>query len=328
MNKKNDYINKINVLALVFISIYFISYIGYDIDSTHKFIYVLTRFITNLGFPLLLMTFGALMLNKQDNPLSFVKKTYSTLIPSFIIWNVILGILIAYYNGFNSFIGTITKTNWFIWIILSNVLVIPILSEFIHYEKEDGIKYFLALFVISSILWSLSVQFKFSLYYIDLVFFAEPFAFMVLGYYLNNKEFEMDSSKLFIISLVILVVTLLLRVLLITTGVAGWSAYFTQIFGTTIHISLDPFTIVEVTTIFLMIKSVNGVLNNNSVINLYSKKTFSLIMVLGIFTFILSKLAFSISWIKLTVFSTIIFFIITGILFFILDKIPILKKIC
>ena len=192
MNEKNDYINKINVLALLFISIYFISFIGYEVNPAHKLIYVLTRLVTNLGFPLLLMTFGALMLNKHDDPLGCVKKTYKTLIPSFIIWNLILGILILHYNGFDSFIKTITKTNWFIWIILSNVLVIPILSEFIHYEKEDGIKYILALFVISSILWSLSIQFDFSLYFIDLVFFAEPLSFMVLGYYLSNKEFEMD----------------------------------------------------------------------------------------------------------------------------------------
>lgn len=328
MNKKNDYINKINVLALVFISIYCISFIGHDINPAHDLIYVLTRLVTNLGFPLLLMTFGALMLNKQENPLICVKKTYMRLIPSFIIWNVILGILILHYTGFYFFTTRITQINWFIWIILSNVLVVPILTEFIHYEKEDGIKYILALFVISSILWSLSIQFNFSLYYIDLVFFAEPLSFMVLGYYLSNKEFEMNSSKLFIICLVILVVTLFLRVLLITTGVAGWTAYFTQIFGTTIHISLDPFTIVEVTTIFLIIKSLNGVLKNNSVINLYSKKSFSFIMVLGIFTFILSKLAFSLSWIKLTIFSTLIFFIIAGILFFVLDKIPLLKKFC
>lgn len=328
MNKKNDYINKINVLAIVFISIYCISFIGYDVKPVHKLIYVFTRLVTNLGFPLLLMTFGALMLKKQDDPLGCVKKTYKTLIPSFIIWNVILGILILHYNGTYLFTTTLTKTNWFIWIILSNVLVVPILSEFIHYEKENGIKYILALFVISSILWSLSIQFDFSLYYIDLVFFSEPLAFMVLGYYLSNKEFEMDSSKLFIICLAILVFTLFLRVLLIITGVAGWNAFFTQIFGTTMHISLDPFTIVEVAAIFLMIKSVNGVLNNNSVINLYSKKSFSIIMVLGIFTFILSKLSFSLSWIKLTIFSTLIFFIIAGILFFILDKIPLLKKFC
>ena len=94
MNKKNDYINKINVLALVFISIYCISFIGHDINPAHDLIYVLTRLVTNLGFPLLLMTFGALMLNKQENPLICVKKTYMRLIPSFIIWNVILGILI------------------------------------------------------------------------------------------------------------------------------------------------------------------------------------------------------------------------------------------
>ncbi len=74
MNINKDYINKINVLALIFISIYCISHIGYDMNQSHKLIYVLTRLITNLGFPLVLMTFGAVMLKKRENPLGCVKK--------------------------------------------------------------------------------------------------------------------------------------------------------------------------------------------------------------------------------------------------------------
>lgn len=326
MKIKNDYINKINVLALIFISIYCLSNIGHNVDSSHKLIYDLTRLVTNLGFPLLLMTFGAVMLKKHKNPLDHVKNTYKALIPPFIIWNIILGILILHYNGFYLFTATITKTNWFIWIILSNVLVIPILSEYIYFEKENGIKYLLIMFLISSTLLSLSLQFDFSLYFIDLVFFAEPLSFLVLGYYLDNKEFNFSSYRLFIISFIIFIITLFLRVLLITNGIAGWTAYFTQVFGTTLHISIDPFTIVEVSSIFLMIKSLKGFLNNNSIINFYSKKTFSIILVLGIYTFILSKFAFKISWIKFTIITTIIFLIVIGILFFLLEKIPLIKK--
>ncbi len=326
MNIKNDYINKINVLALIFVSIYCISVIGYDMESSHKLIYVLTRLITNLAFPLLLMTFGSVMLTKKENPLEFVKDTYKLLLPPFILWNIILGILIIYYNGFHLFATTITHINWFIWIVMSNVLVVPILSEFINFEKENGIKYILALFIFSSILWSLSVQFDFSLYYIDLVFFAQPLCFMVLGYYLDNKDFKYSSNKIFIISLIILLITLFIRVLLIINGIAEWNSYFTQIFGTTLQISIDPFTIIEASAIFLMIKSFDGFLNNNSLINFYSKKTFSIILALGIFAFILSKLTFSVSWIILTVLSTILFMILIGVLFFVLEKIPFLDR--
>ena len=326
MKIENDYINKINVLALILISIYCISNVGHTIDSSHKLIYNLTRLVTNLGFPLLLMTFGAAMLKKHENPIGFVKETYKSILPSFIIWNIILGILILYYDGFHSFIPTIAKTNWFLWIILSNVLVVPILSEFISFEKESGIKYILALFFISSILLSLSVQFHFRLYYIDLVFFAEPLAFMVLGYYLDNKEFKFNSTRIFLISSIILVITLFLRVLLVTSATTSWTAFFINIYGTTFHISVDPFTIIEVSSIFLMLKSLKGFLNNNSIINFYSNKTFSFILVLGIFTYLLPKFALKLSWIKLTFVSTILFLIFAGILFFILEKIPFIKR--
>lgn len=326
MKIENDYINKINVVALILISIYCISNVCHGIDSSHKLIYNLTRLVTNLGFPLLLMTFGAAMLKKHENPIGFVKETYKSILPSFIIWNIILGILILYYDGFHSFIPTIAKTNWFLWIILSNVLVVPILSEFISFEKESGIKYILALFFISSILLSLSVQFHFRLYYIDLVFFAEPLAFMVLGYYLDNKEFKFNSNRIFLISCIILLITLFLRVLLVTSATTSWTAFFIEIYGTTLHISVDPFTIIEVSSIFLIFKSLNGVLNNNSIINFYSNKTFSCILVLGIFTYLLSKLSFKLSWIKLTFVSTILFLIVVGVLFFILEKIPFIKK--
>ncbi len=327
MNIENDYINKINVLSLIFISIYCIVGVGYDIQASNKLTYILIRFITNLGFPLLLMTFGALVLNNNHEGIGFVKKFYKCFIPPFLIWNIILGILIIYYNGFNSFVTTITHINWFVWIVMSNVLVIPILSEFLNFEKESGVKYLLALFFIAGILWSLSVQFKFSLYYIDLVFFAQPLCFMVLGYYLANKQFKSNSYKILITCLIILIITLFIRFLLIIKGIAAWNLYFIQIFGTTLQIGVDPFTLIEVSSIFLIVKSFNGVLKDNSVINLYSKKTFSLIMILGIFSFILSKLSIKLNWFKLAIFSTILFFIITGIFFALINKSIFLKKI-
>ena len=326
MNIKKDYINKINVLALIFISIYGISSVGFGIQPSHKLIYSLTKLITNLAFPLLLMTFGAIMLKKRENPLGCVKRTYGILIPPFVLWNLILAVLIIYFNGFSSFTTTITEINWFLWIVLSNVLVIPILSEFIHFGGNEGIKYLLAMFIISSILLSLSIQFGFSLYFIDIVFFAQPLSFMVLGYYLDKKEFKFNSNRIFIICLSILVIALFLRVLLIANGIANWGSYFTQIFGTTLQISIDPFTILESSAIFLMIKSLNESLNKNSIISFYSKRTFSFILALGIFTFILSKLTFSLTWIKLTIIGTVLFFIAIGIVFFVLDRIPFMKR--
>ena len=116
--------------------------------------------------------------------------------------------------------------------------------------------------------------------------------------------------------------------MLIKYGIAGWTAYFMKIFDTTVHLSIDPFVIIEVSAIFLMVKSLKGILNDNPIVKFYSKKTFSILLVLGIFTFILSKMVIKLSWIKLTIVSTIAFLIFAGILFYILDKIPFINKFC
>lgn len=136
MEQNSNYLNLLIFISLILVSIYNISKIGYDINEAHHLTYSLVRLGSNLAFPLLLMAFGALTLNKSRDILGTVKRVYSLFLPSFIFWNVILGILIFYYLGGGSFISKQTNLNWFIWILLSNVLVIPILNEFIRQEKE------------------------------------------------------------------------------------------------------------------------------------------------------------------------------------------------
>ena len=258
-----------------------------------------------------------------------VKKLYSIFLPAFIVFNIILGILIFHYSGFNSFIGIITNYNWFIWIILSNILVIPILNEFFKWENETGIRYILALFFITSILWMLSVQFKFGMYYIDLVFFAEPLCFMVLGYYLDKKDFKMSSTKLFGLSLMIFLIVFFIRVLLVVKGINSWNSFFIFLYNDTkLQISVDPFTLIEVSTIFLMFKSLAGTkLSNLKIFDFYSKVTFSSILILSLFCLLLSQYTFTSNWINLTLVGTPIFLILNGIFLFILIKIPIFNKL-
>lgn len=164
---KTDYLDYLKVFSLLFISFYFVSDIGFSVQNNHLLTYHLIKLISSLAFPCFLMVFGVCIFNKHLNWLNCVKETYYYLIPPFIFWNIILAIIIVFFNGLNSFVSNILTPNWFIWILLSNVLIIPVLNEFIKWENENGIKYILVLFILTSILWSLSVQFSFSLYYID-----------------------------------------------------------------------------------------------------------------------------------------------------------------
>ena len=320
---KRDYLNKINLFSIILISFYFILTVGYKANTSHILTYNILKVVSNLGFPLFLMTFGVYILNKKSNWFFKVKDSYKQLLPSFIFWNLILVIFIIFYEGlnFSEIYISFRKINWFVLVFLSNILVVPILSEFINLEKADGIKYILILFFISSILWALSIQFNFSLYYIDLVFFAQPFCFMVLGYFLDNLEFNIPPKKLFIIYLLILILTLSLRCLLLVSGVNKWDTYLMPSFKSTMSICFDPFSIIEASSIFLIFKSLNGFLNNNSIINFYSMKSFSILLIFGIFHYILLNNILHMNWFVFALIFTCGFIILVGILLFILDKI-------
>lgn len=313
MEIKNNYLDLIKVFSIILISIYMISQVGYDLNASHRLGYVLVRLVSNLGFPLLLMVFGASVLNKTENSFKTVTNCYKHLIPPFIFWNIILGALIIYFNGTHSFVTNLTSANWFMWIILSNVLVIPILVEFFRWEKDNGVKYILGLFILTSIIWSLSCQFDFGMYYIDLVFFAEPLMFMVLGYYLNNSEFNLSGNKL----LTIFAAALIVRIFLVSSSVNDWNSFFIFLFkNTTLQISVDPFTIIEVSALFLIFKSLEvELLSHSNVINLYSKMSYHYLLMIPIFAIILLNLSFNISWIYLTVVGTAILLIICGTIF-------------
>ena len=319
MEIKNSYLDLIKVFSIILISAYVISQAGYELNASHKLTYVLTRLFSNLGFPLLLMVFGAIVLKTKEHSFAVVKKCYRYLIPPFVLLNIVLGLLILYFDGTHSFATNMTASNWFIWIVLSCVLVIPILIEFLRLEKENGIRYILGLFILTSILWSLSVQFDFSMYYIDLVFFAEPLMFMVLGYYLDNKDFNLSKKKLIIISLVIFTAALSIRTLLITNSVNEWNSFFMLLFkNTTLQISIDPFTIVEVSALFILFKSAD-VFSDSSLVNFYSKISYLFLLILPIFSIIVINLPLDMSWIHLTVIGTIAMLIISGIMLYVFN---------
>lgn len=388
---KSKYLNQLIIVSLILVSLYLFARIGYH-GPAHKRAYLIYRLFANLGFPLILMVFGALFLNKDKNLLHFdeknidsnalkkicdidsnslnstddsksrsienedkgdnrkfltpLKELYSYLLPPFLFWALICIILKALFlnigdSPFEILIASIKlffSSNWFIWIILCSVLVIPILNEFIKMEKKEGLNYFIILFVIASILWSLSKQFNFSLYYIDLVFFAEPFAYMVLGYYLDNMIDMKNHRKLFLVSIIIFIITFAIRSYLVFKGYVGWNKFFMEIFGSKISLSLDIFTIIECSAIFLMFKSINcneiyNKISNANIVNkilgYLGRNAYPLFLVLILVTSILTELKLSLptNFIFYSIIMTIVFLVIGGILLFILDKIPYLNKI-
>ena len=167
--------------------------------------------IGNVGVPIFLMLSGALLLNREyPNLGDFLKKRFSRIIIPFIFWIIlILGQL--YLHGYNSkfiwnvFIGEPSVT-WYFWILIGIYLFIPVLNSFIKEYGIKGAEYFLAIWFFTMILKTFN---SYPLWhYFNLDMFAGFIGYPILGYYLANKEFNLNNKKLCISGLIILLISL------------------------------------------------------------------------------------------------------------------------
>ena len=167
--------------------------------------------IGNIGVPIFLMLSGALLLNREyPNLGDFLKKRFSRIIIPFIFWIIlILGQL--YLHGYNSksiwnvFIGEPSVT-WYFWILIGIYLFIPVLNSFIKEYGIKGAEYFLAIWFFTMILKTFN---SYPLWhYFNLDMFTGFIGYPILGYYLANKEFNLNNKKLCISGLIILLISL------------------------------------------------------------------------------------------------------------------------
>ena len=76
--------------------------------------------------------------------------------------------------------------------VLGAYLTIPIINEFIVNKGMRGAKYFIVLFIISSLFYQILIFFNISSF-VDLRFFLGPINYIVLGFYLSNKIFFINK---------------------------------------------------------------------------------------------------------------------------------------
>ena len=167
--------------------------------------------IGDIGVPIFLMISGALLLNREYPSLeNFLKRRFARIIYPFIFWIIlILGQL--YYYGYNSkfiwnvFIGEPSIT-WYFWTLIGIYLFIPVLNSFIKDYKIKGVEYFLAIWLFTMILKTFNTYPLWNYFNLDM--FASFIGYPVLGYWLANKEFNLNDKKLCIIGLIMLIISL------------------------------------------------------------------------------------------------------------------------
>ena len=166
--------------------------------------------IGRIGVPIFLMISGALLLNRDYDLSDFLKRRFARIIYPFIFWIVLILAQLYYlhYNSqylWNTFIGNPSIT-WYFWTLIGIYLFIPVINAFIEKYGLKGCEYFLSIWFITIILKTFNSYPLFPNFSLD--YFAYYIGYPVLGYYLNNKKFNLSDKKICVIGFIILVISL------------------------------------------------------------------------------------------------------------------------
>lgn len=188
--------------------------------------------ITRFAVPVFLMITGALLLGREYESTDFLKKRMSRLVPAFLFWSLVY-IIYQWHEGatyFNSDIrGNIEQILrrlksgtfyhlWYVYMLIGLYLIIPIISKFVRNASEKELLYFLAIWLITIILSE--PYFNRLNGTIELRYFSGYIGYLVLGYYLANKQFKAHGLIAFATFLFIcftMVITLGTYYLMVTT---------------------------------------------------------------------------------------------------------------
>lgn len=263
-SKRIFYIDAIRAIAIVFVLLCHVSN-EYPLVNTNLMATIpfLTHDIGVFGVPLFFMISGALLLGRNYPTITdFLKKRFLRIVYPFIFWMIIFTVL--YFAIMNNNIAYLTdilfgqRFTWFIYALIGIYLFIPIINAFINKYGIKGAEYFL-------ILWAVTLVFStinFSYDWINLQLFSRYVGYVILGYYLSNKDFRLKDRTVMIIGLLMAVVFL------------GVNFYITIVQGKALFYLEIP-VVLESAGLYLAIRYSNFI-NNVSYSQKLGKITFSI----------------------------------------------------
>lgn len=356
--KRIFYLDQLRALAIVAIILIHVSNLwawsspgSFNWDMRYLF-----RITGIFGVPVFLMLSGVLLLNRDYKIWDFMKRRFPRVLIPFVFWTIIaiiIGVisqdLFSYFNSVATTVPYIVETfltsRWYVWMIIGVYLVMPIINDFVKNRGLKGVEYFLLLWFITSILYSLSLYFNQSMYFLDLSFFAGPLGYVLLGYYLHNKEFNFSPDKLMIIGLVLFISSILIKTFLVYNGQLDPALLRYYIFQTKTYLDIDILSFLQAIGIFMVFKYLNHE-NTHWITNKIS--SFLKEGIIGKFTASISRSSYGIylnhyifigiisvsgfnlikhSALKWIPFLVIVVLLCAWVSLLILDKIPYLKKV-
>lgn len=208
-----DFLRAFAIIAVIICHI--MIFFGPATTLAEKIFQLTIHDIGRMGVPIFLMISGALLLTKDYDLKTFLKKRFARIIYPFIFWMILILLTIHLYGGnskylWNIFIGNQSVT-WYFWTLIGIYLFIPIIRSFIKDHGDEGLKYFLVIWFITIIL---NTFHSYPVWpYFDLNLFAGYVGYPILGYYLNTREFSLSNKKVSIIALAVTVISMIAYVI-------------------------------------------------------------------------------------------------------------------
>ena len=219
------------------------------------------------GVPIFLMLLGTSFLSYSNDIKLFLKNDFLKILIPFVIWNVILVFLNIVFNNqlvvtnyklINDFINYFLIQYWYAWMLIGTFLTIPIFSEFIKSKKMEGIKYFLVLAILSSVIYQLISYFAID-NFLNLGFFVGPIIYCFLGFYLDNYKFKQSSNRLFFAGLILFALTSIFIVFFVMFTGSADKIFFLQYYDflTLTNLDISVVSIIQAVGMFLIFKYLN-----------------------------------------------------------------------
>lgn len=176
--------------------------------------------IGTIGFPLIFMTTGALLLNRECSISAFLKKHLLPIAVATLFWTVISVAVYGSYTRYSMyFFTTWTLNSSFLWFPLALIgvyIMIPVFNSFIREYGFRGCECFLVIWLLLFIVNCLGLIDNTNIIYVfDNIGIYIGYA--VLGYYLANRDFKILSGPMIVFAAITFTASLSLTLHLINT---------------------------------------------------------------------------------------------------------------
>ena len=180
-----------------------------DSQIMHINIYAFSE-IVRFGVPVFVMISGALLLNREIEIKSFFKKKINRLVWPFLFFYVLTCLFVFLSNHTHEQTQNIFAFRWYFWMILGVYLSLPVINKYIQHSSLKEIEYFIFLFIFAAIFYQITQYFEIKQYFY-LTLFLSPLGYLVLGYYLSIKNFNLSVNKVITFSIILFALSTFLK---------------------------------------------------------------------------------------------------------------------